>query len=124
MKIVISNPDGIGDMILRQPFYAALREAGHELLLLVRPSVLPFARSVAPGASYLTILPDPYSFQPDHLTEALEELVAQVRAFRPDALVLAPYLWTAFEEHLASLLPEVAVFGMTGFPLVERVAAD
>jgi ADP-heptose:LPS heptosyltransferase len=124
MKIVISNPDAIGDMILRQPFYAALGEAGHELLLLVRPSVLPFARSVAPGASYLTILAEPYSFQPDHLTEALEEFIARVRAFRPDALVLAPYLWTAFEEHLASLLPGLPVFGMTGFPFMEPVAAD
>jgi ADP-heptose:LPS heptosyltransferase len=124
MNIVISNPDAIGDMILRQPFYAALREAGHELLLLVQPLVMPFAQLVAPGAAYLTIPAEPYTFRPDHAAEALEEFVGRVRAFHPDALVLAPYLWTAFEEHLASVLPGVPVLAMTGFPFAGPVAAD
>jgi hypothetical protein len=123
MKIVISNPDSIGDMIHRQPFYAALREARHELLLLVQPKVLPFAQLVAPGASYLTIPAEPYTFRPDHMAETMEEFAGRVRAFRPDALVLAPYLWTAFDEHLASVLPQVPVFGMTGFPFAV-VTAD
>src|SRR5258708_2590143 len=124
MNIVISNPDAIGDMILRQPFYAALREAGHELLLLLQPQVMPFAQLVAPGASYLTIPAEPYTFRPDHVAEALEELIGRVRAFHPDALVLASYLWTAFEEHLASVLPGVPVLAMTGFPFAGPTAAD
>ena len=124
MKIVVSNPDAIGDTILRQPFYAALLESGHRLLLLVQPLVLPFARLVAPGALYLTIPAEPYTFRPDHLAEALEEFLGRVRAFSPDALVFAPYQWTAFEEYLASVLPGVPVLGMSGFPFAWTVEAD
>jgi ADP-heptose:LPS heptosyltransferase len=123
MRIVVSNPDTIGDMILRQPFYAALREAGHELLLLVQRPVLPFARLVAPGASYATIPVEPYTFQPDQSAEALEEFVRHVRNFEPAALVLAPYVWTFFDEHLASRLPDVPVFGMTGGAFTRSIPA-
>jgi len=116
MKIIVSNPDTIGDMILRQPLYEALQRAGHELLLLVRPTVLPFARFVAPAASCLTIPGDPYTFRPEGLEPALEELADRLHAFKPDLLVLASYLWTAFEEHLPSLVRDTPVFAMNGFP--------
>ena len=61
MRLVASNPDAIGDMILRQPLYAALAEAGHELLLLVRANTVPVARLVVPSASLLEFPIDPHT---------------------------------------------------------------
>ena len=59
MRLVASNPDAMGDMILRQPLYAALAEAGHELLLIVRSATAPVARLVAPSAQLLEFPVDP-----------------------------------------------------------------
>ena len=60
MRIVASNPDAIGDFIIRQPFYAALHHAGHELILIVRPHVLPFVSHIAPFAKAIALPADPY----------------------------------------------------------------
>jgi ADP-heptose:LPS heptosyltransferase len=61
MRILASNPDTLGDMVLRQPMYRALADAGHELLLVVRPSVAPLVRHVAPGASTLLLPAEVYA---------------------------------------------------------------
>ena len=52
MRILVSNPDTIGDMVLRQPFYSALLQHGHELMLIVRDSVVPLVPYVAGGKAY------------------------------------------------------------------------
>ena len=44
MRIVIHNPDAIGDLVLRQPLFAALAKAGHELTVLVSPEWLPLVQ--------------------------------------------------------------------------------
>src|SRR5438067_1271283 len=113
MRLVASNPDAIGDMILRQPLYAALAGAGHELLLVVRQNTVPVARLIAPSARLLEFPFDPYTLTAGKHTIRLEWLFRQVRAFRPDLLLLASYQWTVAEEQLAAALPEVPVAGMT-----------
>lgn len=114
MRLVASNPDAIGDLILRQPLYAALAEAGHELLLVVRSNTVPVARLVAPSAQLLEFPVDPYSRTAGKNKSELEGLVQQVRAFQPELLVLASYQWTLTEEQLAAALADVPVAGMTG----------
>src|SRR5262249_52860003 len=109
-----SNPDAIGDMILRQPLFAALAGDGHELLLIVRPSTVPIARLVAPSAQFLEFPVDPYALTAGRNATRLEPLVQQVRAFQSDLLVVAPYQWTATDEQLAAVLSEVPAAGMTG----------
>src|SRR2546430_2604399 len=98
MKILASNPDTIGDMVLRQPLYRALAEAGHELLLIVRPSVAPLVRYVAPGARTLVLPMEVYRDDIDSHWNEFPEVFAAARAFAPDALVIAPFQWTRFEE--------------------------
>jgi ADP-heptose:LPS heptosyltransferase len=112
MRILASNPDSIGDLVLRQPMYAALREAGHEVTLIVRAGWLPIVQAVAPGAEVLVLPIDPYTTAIDW--GKLQQLVEAAVAVEPDVLLMASYQWTAFEEGLAERLPGVRTVGMSG----------
>ena len=115
MRILVSNPDTLGDLVLRQPMYHALGEAGHELLLVVRRGVEPLVRYVAPSARTLVLPGEVYSNDLVERRGEFEETFRAARDFNPDALVVAPYRWTLFEELLAEALPEgVRRVGMSG----------
>ncbi len=61
MKITISSPDGLGDFVLRIPFFEALREAGHDLQIFMRPPAFELARALLPTARVEAISEDPYA---------------------------------------------------------------
>jgi ADP-heptose:LPS heptosyltransferase/glycosyltransferase involved in cell wall biosynthesis/SAM-dependent methyltransferase len=115
MRLLVSNPDTLGDLVLRQPMYRALLDAGHNLTLVVRPVVAPLVKHVAPGANVLEL---PYEAYADDIAERWDrfrELFDKARASNPDALVIAPYRWTAFDERLSDELPDtVKRFGLSG----------
>ena len=115
MRLLVSNPDTLGDLILRQPLYRALADAGHELMLVVRPVAIPLVRHVAPGAKLLELPHEVYAHDlPEHWGK-FAGLFDAARAFAPDALVVAPYRWTPFDEQLSDELPQsVKRFGMSG----------
>jgi ADP-heptose:LPS heptosyltransferase/glycosyltransferase involved in cell wall biosynthesis len=114
MRILASNPDTIGDMVLRQPFYDALLRAGHQLMLVVRPSVEPLVKFVAPESQVVTL---PFEVYRDDLPahwDEFRDVFQAAQDFKPDALVVAPYRWTLFDERLAAMLPGVRRYGMSG----------
>lgn len=115
MRILASNPDTIGDVILRQPLYAALHEAGHEILMVVRPQVKAIARLILPYSRLLELPLNPYTEIDDSWPGRLQPLFDQALAFRPDVLLVAPCQWTLFDEQLAQALDNVSVIGMTGW---------
>lgn len=113
MRILVSNPDTIGDFVLREPLLRALQAAGHELMLIVRESVAPLARLVAPG-SEVQILPlDPYA---QSAYDAPAEFFERCAAWSPELLVVAPYQWTQFEVRLADELADVPGVRFNGHP--------
>lgn len=114
MRILASNPDTIGDMVLRQPLYASLLAAGHELMVTVRPMLAPLMGQVAPGARIVPIDVEPYKngLEPD--SEELDAVAGAARAFEPDVLLIAPHQWTVLEERLRAELPGVRCVAMTG----------
>ena len=117
MRILASNPDTLGDLVLRQPMYHALESAGHELLLIVRPSVLPLVKYVAPSAATLVLPAEVYAGEggDDVYWAAFADTFRAAREFAPDVLLVAPYRWTLFEEKLADALPgSVKRIGMSG----------
>lgn len=114
MRILIANPDTIGDFVLRQPMIAAMVEAGHELMLLVRRSVAPLARQVAPTAHVVEYPAEPYALSPEGPWEPFEPVFATAAQFGAALLVIAPYRWTLAEEKLAERLPAVPRVGMSG----------
>lgn len=114
MRILVSNPDTIGDVVLRQPLLRALQEAGHTLMLLVRPLVEPIAPMVAPGASVRTIGIDAYHPYLEAGDDLLAGVVEEARRFAPDIVVAAPFQWTAVEERLAAELTDARVVAFAG----------
>ncbi len=116
MRIVISNPDTIGDLVLRQPLYRALLEAGHELMLVVRPLLEPVAAMVAGGAGVrVAVAPRLlYAGGPGPGDPSLGPVAGAVRAFEPDVLLVAPFQWTALEERLALAVPGARCVAMSG----------
>ncbi len=114
MRILASNPDTIGDVVLRQPMYRALTEAGHELMLIVRPLVEPLIGSIAPGARVVEAPTRAYHGEARPDDKDFDEVAARAREFDPDLLLVAPFQWTALEERLASELDRAKVVAMTG----------
>jgi ADP-heptose:LPS heptosyltransferase len=114
MRILASNPDTIGDLVLRQPLYAALRDAGHDLVLLVRPLVAPLVESLLPGVRTIICEADPYAVDPSPDAQDLDEVANAARALDPDFLLIAPYQWTRLEERLAFALPKAGKVAMNG----------
>ncbi|MFN0133224.1 MAG: glycosyltransferase family 9 protein [Phycisphaerales bacterium] len=114
MRILISNPDTIGDVVLRQPLFAALQAAGHELTLIVRPLLGPLVSLVAPGAR--VTLCDANLYDPTLRVDAIEldDAAGAAAEADPDLLVVAPFQWTPLEERLARDLPRARSIGMAG----------
>jgi ADP-heptose:LPS heptosyltransferase len=114
MRILISNPDNIGDVVLRQPMFAALTAAGHELSIVVRSFVAPIAPLVASDASLISFESNPYSpdFDPDSFD--IRRVLDAARSFAPDVFCIAPYQRTPFDELLAESLESCITVGMNG----------
>jgi ADP-heptose:LPS heptosyltransferase len=114
MRILATNPDTIGDVVLRQPLYRALSEAGHELMLVVRPLLGPLISAVAPGARVFSCGANLYDPKLEPQTTDLDDVVEAAKAFNPDLLLIAPYQWTVLEERLALELPSARCVAMSG----------
>jgi ADP-heptose:LPS heptosyltransferase len=115
MRILVSNPDNIGDFVLRQPMYAALAAAGHELCLAVRSFVAPIVPLVAPGAQAVSYVSNPYSPAFDSGSADIRRVLMAAQEFAPDVYCIAPYQRTVFDELLAQSLKDCCTVGMTGF---------
>ncbi|MEQ8317854.1 MAG: glycosyltransferase family 9 protein [Phycisphaerales bacterium] len=114
MRILISNPDTIGDVVLREPLFRALAEAGHELALVVSPLVQPMARAVAPTARLIELPINVYDGKLDADDERLDDVVEAAEAFDPEVLVGAPFTWTILEERLCEAFPKARRIGQAG----------
>lgn len=114
MRILASNPDTIGDLMLRQPLYRALTDAGHELMLVVRPLVEPIVPLVAPGARVAVAPANLYGGGLEPGDPTLAGVAEAARAFEPDVLLVAPFQWTVLEERLALTIPRARCIAMTG----------
>ncbi|MEO1009524.1 MAG: glycosyltransferase family 9 protein [Planctomycetota bacterium] len=114
MRILISNPDTIGDVVLRQPLFAALAAEGHELAVVVRPLVQPIAGLAAPTARLIECGANPYEGGLEADDESLDGVAEAAREFAPDVFLAAPYTWTTLEARLAGELSEARRIGMSG----------
>lgn len=117
MRIAASNPDNIGDFVLRQPMYTALLRAGHDLLLVVRGLVAPLAAELFPEARVVTCSGNPYE---RGFTSG--DCLGEVLRFSPDLFVVAPFQHTQLEEQLAAALRGVPCVGFKG--LLYQVRPD
>ena len=98
MKITISSPDGLGDFILRIPMITVLREAGHEIQLMLRQPAASLAEEVFPDLERYEIAADPYNQQIRKKRNPFRPDQKAIRKFRPDLYVAAPFALTFFDE--------------------------
>lgn len=119
MRILASNPDTIGDVVLRQPLYDALLKAGHDLTLIVRPLLAPVMDCIAPGARILTCAANVYDPRLTVESPELDEIATAAAEAEPDLLLIAPYQWTVLEERLSVCMPNVRCIAMSGKRFVD-----
>ncbi|HUO07759.1 MAG TPA: glycosyltransferase family 9 protein [Phycisphaerae bacterium] len=109
MRVVVSNPDGMGDVVLRLPMMRAILDAGHELMVLCRGHAEHFVRrGLGPAAQVVVLQRDPYAMQREKIEQFDADLIDRVHPFLQSDGVLAfgPYQWTILEEHLARIAAE------------------
>ncbi|MGD1916925.1 MAG: glycosyltransferase family 9 protein [Phycisphaerales bacterium] len=114
MRILITNPDTLGDVVLRQPLFRAMADAGHEIAMVVQPLVQPLARTIAPGARIIELPIGVYNGRIEPEDERLDPVIEAVPAFEPAVIVGAPYTWTVLEDRLAAAFPDVRKIGQAG----------
>src|SRR5690606_34467285 len=114
MRILISNPDTIGDVVLRQPMLARLARAGHELALVTPPLVAPLIDQIAPEATVITCPVNAYEADLQPGDGRLDPVVAAARAFGPDVVVAAPWQSTPVEARLLAELDQTRRIGFAG----------
>src|SRR4051812_36390777 len=119
LRILASNPDTIGDVLLRQPLYRALQDDGHQLALIARPLLNPLLSLIAPGAHIIPFEANLYDprLAPD--SADLDAIAEAARAFDPEVLLVAPFQWTVLEERLAAVLPSARSIALSGRRFVD-----
>ncbi len=106
MKITISSPDGLGDFVLRLPFFEALRDAGHDLQIFMRPPALELAEAMLLDARVEEIQEDPYARLVRFRRSPFATEVKKIASFSPDLLVIALFQHSFFDEICLSQLPK------------------
>lgn len=114
LRILASNPDTLGDLVLRQPMYARLAAAGHEPVLLVRESVVEAIPTILPGVQCIPLQGDPYQLQIEDAAAWCDDMLQVAKSLTPDLLLVAGFQWTLLEERLARELEPVPVVAMNG----------
>lgn len=132
MRILATNPDTIGDLVLRQPLYAVLQAgtadetgdanpaagegggSGNELMLVIRPLLEPIVSLVAPSARVEICRENLYNPRLQVDDRRLDAVVEAAKRFNPDVLLITPFQWTVLEERLARELPKARCIAMSG----------
>src|SRR3954462_7578367 len=123
LRILASNPDTIGDVLLRQPLYRALQDDGHQLALIARPLLNPLLSLIPPGAPIIPFEANLYHPPlPPHPAD-LDAIAEAARAFDPEVLLVAPFQWTVLEERLAAVLPSARSIALSGRRFVDPESA-
>ncbi|MGB8854531.1 MAG: glycosyltransferase family 9 protein [Pirellulales bacterium] len=113
-RIAVLNPDSIGDLVLRQPLFAAVAARAASLALVVRPGLVPVAERLAPNATLVPLPTDPYDAVHEPDPQHVAQVVAELRTLDVDTVVVAAYQRTRFDELVVEALPETMRIGFTG----------
>ena len=105
MKISVSSPDGLGDFVLRIPFFEALLQAGHELQVFMRPPAFELATALLPSVRVERIGEDPYARLVRFRRNPFRSELRKISAFAPDLVVIALFQHSFFDEICVAKLP-------------------
>ena len=106
MRITVSSPDGLGDFVLRMPFFEALRDAGHDLQIFMRPPASDLAAEVLSDVRIETIGEDPYARLVRFRRNPFVAEFKKMAAFSPHLLVIALFQHSFFDEIFLGRIPK------------------
>jgi ADP-heptose:LPS heptosyltransferase len=106
MRITISSPDGLGDFVLRMPFFEALRDGGHDLQILMRPPASDLAAEVLCGTRIEIIGEDPYARLVRFRRNPFAAELRKIASFSPHLLVIALFQHSFLDEILLFKSPK------------------
>jgi ADP-heptose:LPS heptosyltransferase len=105
MKISVSSPDGLGDFVLRIPFFEALIQAGHELQVFMRPPAFELATALLPSVRVEKISDDPYARLVRFRRNPFKSDLRKIYDFAPELLVIALFQHSFFDEMCVAKRP-------------------
>ena len=119
MKFLITNPDSFGDIVLRQPLFTGLLDAGHEVGVLVKRSYSQIIHFLDPRLRVcMTGDVNPYGPGIYKDREKVELGLIQAEEFGPDVVVIAPYQRTQIDLWTQERFATKRTVGMKGIEIV------
>ena len=115
MKICILCLDTFGDLVLREPLFRTLINAGHEVAVVVRTRYLEILPYINPSLIPISTSLEPYA---DVINEAemaatLIDLISRIRAWRTEAIVLPLYNRSSIDELVVSHFSDITRVGFS-----------
>jgi len=115
MRICILSLDTFGDLVLREPLFRTLINAGHEVSVVVRTRYLEILPFINPSLIPISTSLEPYA---DVINEAdmaatLLDLVSRIRAWGAEAIVLPLYNRSSIDELVVSHFSDIIRVGFS-----------
>jgi len=119
MKYLITNPDSFGDIVLRQPLFTQLIDAGHEVGVLVKRSYSQIVHFLDPRLKiFMMDDMNPYVISILDNKQKVDIALDQVEQFNPDVVVIAPYQRTVIDNWTLTRFAHKRTIGMKGIEVV------
>lgn len=115
MRICILNLDTFGDLVLREPLFRTLIDAGHEVAVVVRTRYAEIVPYINPRLMPISTSLEPYAagINEADMAVTLIDLVSRIRAWRPEVIVLPLYNRSGIDELVVSHFSDIARVGFT-----------
>jgi ADP-heptose:LPS heptosyltransferase len=115
MRICILNLDTFGDMVLREPLFRTLIDAGHEVAVVVRTRYLEILPYINPELITISTTLEPYAVGANEadMAATLIDLVGRIRAWGAEAIVLPLYNRSGIDELVVSHFSDITRVGFS-----------
>ncbi len=115
MKICILNLDTFGDLVLREPLFRSLIDAGHEVAVVVRARYVEILAFINPRLIPISTSLEPYAvgINEADMVATLIDLVSRIRAWGAEAIVLPLYNRSSIDELVVSHFSDITRVGFS-----------
>jgi hypothetical protein len=107
VRLTITSADGIGDFLLRLPWFFAMTRAGWKLQILLRKPSYELAVLAALRAECVIVDTNPYSKESRLKRHPFRHAFSRIRAFDPEILFFGPSNPSFLEEEAITQFPAV-----------------
>ena len=113
MRICILNLDTFGDLVLREPLFRTLINAGHEVAVVVRTRYLEILPYINPRLIPISTSLEPYAvaINETDMAATLIDMVGRIRAWEAEAIVLPLYNRSGIDELVVSHFSDITRVG-------------